>query len=195
MALLSREELKLKAQKKFGYFAKSESSKILNESVRTFSITKAYDIFLSHSYLDSDEIEALKEEFEERGFSVYVDWIEDKHLNRESVTIETAKTIKQRLKTCKTLVYAFSINTPNSKWMTWELGYFDGFNGQVAVLPLTDKSSNRESYKGIEFVGIYPYITKTKSKFQTELFYVNDTMDVYVEYSEWLDGKKPYKRN
>jgi hypothetical protein len=194
MALLNRQELRQKAQRKFGSFAKSESSKVLNESTRTFSATKTYDIFLSHSYLDADEIEALKEVFEDHKFSVYVDWIEDKQLRRDNVTIDTAKTIKQRLRSCKTLVYAFSINSPNSKWMPWELGFFDGYNGKVSVLPLTDTPTGQESYKGVEFVGIYPYITKTKNLAQNETLYVNEADDIYVEYLKWLKGENPTKR-
>jgi hypothetical protein len=194
MALLNRQELKLKAERKFGSFAKSESAKILNESTRTFSATKTYDIFLSHSYLDADEIEAIKEVFEDHKFTVYVDWIEDKQLRRDNVTIDTAQTIKLRLRSCKTLVYAFSINSPNSKWMPWELGFFDGYNGKVSVLPLTDAPTSQESFKGVEFVGIYPYITKTKNLAHKETLYVNEADDIYAEYSEWLNGRKPYKR-
>lgn len=41
----------------------------------------------------------------------------------------------------------------------WELGYFDGLsNGTVAVLPLVDCSS--ESYRGQEYLGLYPTVDK-----------------------------------
>tara|TARA_B100000446_G_C10520900_1_gene330315 strand:- start:339 stop:581 length:243 start_codon:yes stop_codon:yes gene_type:complete len=43
--------------------------------------------------------------------------------------------------------------------MPWELGYFDGLSkGAVAVLPLVDYAS--ESYRGQEYLGLYPTVDK-----------------------------------
>lgn len=36
-----------------------------------------YDIFISHSYLDKQSILKVKKIFEDSGYSVYIDWIED----------------------------------------------------------------------------------------------------------------------
>lgn len=43
--------------------------------------------------------------------------------------------------------------------MPWKVGYFDGSNGNVAVLPVVDNPTER--YAGHEFVGFYPYVDFT----------------------------------
>lgn len=40
--------------------------------------------------------------------------------------------------------------------MPWELGYFDGFNGAVAVLPIT--LTAQQSFLGQEYVNLYPWV-------------------------------------
>ncbi|XHR95581.1 toll/interleukin-1 receptor domain-containing protein [Mucilaginibacter sp. UC70_90] len=188
MALLNKQDLKSRANDKFGLNAKSRSVVALLESTKNFSYTKEYDIFLSHSYLDADEVEILKEDLENTGFSVYVDWIEDAQLNRNNVSPYTATVIRNRMKNCKSLIYAFSENSVLSKWAPWELGYFDGFNGKVAVLPIFDKPQIGEDYSGVEFIGIYPYITKAITS-----FFVQENSQTWVGYSGWLSGAKPVK--
>lgn len=69
-------------------------------------------------------IAGLKLILEDLGYSVYVDW-NDNQLDPNNVTPETAKMLRERMKQCKSLIYAFSENASSSKWMPWELGYFD----------------------------------------------------------------------
>ena len=40
--------------------------------------------------------------------------------------------------------------------MPWELGYFDGIRGKVAVCPITYSSS----FEGREYLGLYPIMEK-----------------------------------
>jgi hypothetical protein len=188
MALLNKQDLKSRALDKFGINAKSRSVVALLETAKTFNFVKQYDIFLSHSYLDADEVEILKEDLEASGFSVYVDWIEDAQLSRDNVSSYTATVIRNRMKYCKSLIYAFSENSALSKWAPWELGYFDGYNGKVAVLPIFDGPQTGEDYKGVEFIGIYPYITKAMTS-----FFVQENSQIWVGYSSWLTGAKPVK--
>jgi hypothetical protein len=91
---------------------------------------------------------------------MYVDWIDDAQLSRTNVSSYTAPVIRNRMKYYRSLIYTFSANSVLSKWARWELGYFDGFNGKVAVLPIVDGPQTGEDYRGAEFIGIYPYITK-----------------------------------
>ena len=162
---------------------------ILNEH---FSIDKTYDIFLSHSYLDKDQIASLKYFLEEFGFSVYIDWIDDSQLNRNSVTKETAVRIRERMRHCKSLLFAFSENSSNSKWMPWELGYFDGLKGTVAIIPITTAIKN--SFEGTEYVGLYPYVTKDlingKDK---ETLWVREHQNNYIMMSNWVNGQNHFK--
>ncbi|MFC5194790.1 MULTISPECIES: toll/interleukin-1 receptor domain-containing protein [Flavobacteriaceae] len=163
---------------------------ILNES---FNINKEYDIFLSHSYLDKEEIASLKIYLEDFGFSVYVDWIDDFQLNRNSVTKETAERIRYRMQNCKSLVYAFSRNSSLSKWMPWELGYFDGIKGRVAVLPISDYES--DSFNGTEYLGIYPYITQNNIANTDNIkLWIRESLNKYVMMDYWLKGTDPILR-
>jgi hypothetical protein len=116
---------------------------------------KEYDIFLSHSFLDAKIIYGLKAVLEENGFSVYVYWLEDAS-ERTRVTAETAERLRKRMQSCKFLLYATSENADNSRWMPWELGYFDGIRGKVAICPI----SNNSNFEGREYLGLYPHMEK-----------------------------------
>lgn len=183
MGLFDKQTLKAKVVNKYGTFAKAESLNQLTRSSQQFSASKTYDIFLSHSFLDAELIEALKEEFEGLGLKVYVDWIEDRQLDRSAVTSETAKTIKERMKCCKSLIYAFSDNSSKSKWMPWELGFFDGYKGIVAVLPVVETPTSSEAFVGTEFLGIYPYIVNTSGT-----LFAHRSLTSYVGFKDWLNG-------
>ena len=111
---------------------------LLKEFSAAYKSAEIYDIFLSHSYRDAGVILGLKGFIEDLGYKVYVDWIEDAQLDRTAVTKATAKLLKERMKSCKSLFYAFSINSPRSIWMPWELGVFDGIKGMAALLPIND---------------------------------------------------------
>lgn len=188
MSLFSRSELKSKAQQKYGANSDLISRFELGVSTKiyeAFKTTIEHDIFLSHSYLDADEIVILKQEFESSGFSVYVDWIDDTQLSRNQVTKDTANQIRYRLKNCKCLIYAFSENSPRSKWMPWELGLSDGHSGKAAVLPITDTTRPGDDYSGVEFIGIYPYVVKTSGT-----FWIHDDAKTYVQLTQWLQSTR-----
>lgn len=140
------------------YFGQYSAKEVLNEAVVSQSNTprSSYDVFLSHSSDDARIVLGIKRELEKRGKTVYVDWIDDAQLDRSKVTKETAKLLRERMKKCKSLIYVYTQNARESKWMPWELGYFDGYRGKVAVLPVLD--SVTDTFKGVEFVGLYPVV-------------------------------------
>ena len=133
----------------------SADATILNERLSEFDAAKTYDIFVSHSSLDKDTVYGLKLSLEEAGFSAYVDWIEDP-VDRSKVTKANAELIRGRMRSSKSLLYATSDNADGSKWMPWELGYFDGFRQKVAICPITAGSS----FDGREYLGLYPVMEK-----------------------------------
>ena len=169
------------------YFSATE---VLNESRQISDSLKEYDIFLSHSSDDDDLIAGLKLILQnDFGFDVYVDW-NDPQLDPKKVSPETASILRERMSRCKCLVYAFSENSKESKWMPWELGYFDGVKkSMVAVLPI--EKVNSKSIKGSEYVGLYNVIDFAPSNKGEKMIWVNDGSK-YVSFERWLSGEKPF---
>jgi hypothetical protein len=135
---------------------RKSTSGYIKESKLAASARQSFDVFLSHSILDEEIILGVKIVIEKLGFSVYVDWIEDPELDRKKVNAETADRLQTRMKQCKCLIYAHSINSPDSKWMPWELGFFDGYKGHIAVLPVAETVT--DVFSGQEYLGLYPYV-------------------------------------
>lgn len=135
------------------------SGQILAEDRSRFSASDKFDIFLSHSFSDAELILGIKVILERLGFSVYVDWETDADLERSSVSKETAALLRARLGQSMSLLYVATDGASKSKWMPWELGYFDGLRkGGVAILPLLDQET--AEFSGQEYLGLYPVVTK-----------------------------------
>jgi len=142
------------------------------ESVASTKDYDKFDIFMSHSLLDAELVVGIKTLLEEKGLKVYVDWQEDPELSREDVTKETAATLRKRMKQSKSMIYVATDNASQSRWMPWEVGFFDAFsNGCVAILPLLEYA--HATFKGQEYLGLYPLVTNDT--------YANGAKDVFVE--------------
>jgi hypothetical protein len=193
MALFNVTNLSSEIRSSFLYESKSFESlddyadRKLNEVANSFSSLKNYDIFLSHSVKDAPAILGLTRFLESQGFSVYVDWIVDKQLDRSNVTTSTADIIRKRLKSCKSFLMALTSNSTKSSWVQWELGLADGQkNGKVAIVPLArDNDTNPNFYKQ-EYLGLYPYLDYAGNS-----IYVNGNK--YVGLKEWLNKSDPLK--
>jgi hypothetical protein len=131
----------------------------LRDEARNLRDDATFDVFLSHSYADADVILGVKKLIEGLGLTVYVDWIDDAGLDRDTVDRATAAVLRRRLDNSKSLIYANSPNASNSKWMPWELGYFDGRKPKfIWILPIvTDYDSE---FIGQEYLGLYPTVEK-----------------------------------
>jgi hypothetical protein len=163
----------------------------LEKRIKESAALSAFDIFLSHSYLDRELILGITEQLERLGYVVYVDWRQDTQLNRDRVTKKTAETVRGRIVQSKSLFFATTEGAKDSRWMPWELGYMDGKKGKSAILPVSQNSSGN-AYKGQEYLGIYPYITTGSDKKGMERLWVHEDEDTYVVFETWLKGKEPY---
>lgn len=120
-----------------------------------------YDIFLSHSFHDAELILGVRTILQRAGKRVYVDWIDDPELDRSRVSMRTAARLRERMLQCRSLIYAATKASTMSKWMPWELGYFDGHKGPeaVAIMPLVDHEG--ESL-GQEYLSLYPTVERSR---------------------------------
>lgn len=135
------------------------AGQVLREERASTRDSQSFDVFLSHAIADAELVLGVKRMLEARGLGVYVDWDTDATLDRSKVTAETAAVLRQRMKQSKSLLYLATEAASSSKWMPWELGYFDGMrSGAVAIMPLLDNEN--ESFVGQEYLGLYPRVTK-----------------------------------
>lgn len=70
---------------------------VLSESLKTQASINRFDIFLSHSMQDAEIVLGVMEILKKMGYTVYVDWVNDKQLSREKVNAETAQVLKNRV--------------------------------------------------------------------------------------------------
>jgi hypothetical protein len=177
-------------------FSASTAASKLSESTKAFQGTASYDIFLSHSYSDAPLIEASKRMLESAGFSVYVDWIEDPELDRDDVTADNARRLKERMNTCASLLFVATDNSSESVWMPWELGYVDGTKGKVAILPILQEVFAEEEYYGQEYLGIYPYVSRKSTPTSRGWeFIVHETDTSRVRLESWIANSSSSRSN
>lgn len=159
MAYFTKDEARQAARAAVRKSFRNSSGAILESLSKSANATESFDIFLSHSSKDAELVLGVKTLLENHGLKVYVDWHDDPQASRDNVTEETADLLRLRMKQSKSLIFMATGNSSGSKWMPWELGYFDGFsNGSVAVLPLVDYSNS--SFRGQEYLGLYPIVDK-----------------------------------
>lgn len=157
--------------------------------------SRNYDIFLSHSYLDKVQVLALVKLFNQHGFSVYVDWLEDKQLDRNNVNEHTAYLLRNRMKQSRCLSYLTTKNTTTSKWCPWELGYFDGLKkSKCCIFPIMEYGS---TFNGQEYLGLYPYLEYASLADVDNgcHFYIcNQTRTEFIKLRDWLNDSSKYSR-
>ena len=191
MALFKTEDLRSRAKQGIPLYESANTALTKRASAQD-SIT-SFDIFLSHSFADKDLILGLALSIEDLGYKVYIDWRDDPLLDRTAVTETTANKLKSRMKSCKCLLYSTTENSSNSKWMPWELGFKDGDNSKVAILPVV--AGNSYDFNGQEYLGIYPFVQLDNDTAGKKKLWIHKSMNSYIEFSAWLNGSEPFKRS
>jgi hypothetical protein len=162
-----------------------------SSSVKTRLFTESrnlrtgFDVFLSHSFLDKDEVEGIYIELTSKGYSVYVDWIVDPQLNRNNVTKETAEYIRKRMKESKSLLLAISTNAQLSKWIPWELGFIDGLRSQCAVFPVSKDPFTPKTFQRHEYLLLYPYVKMADMDNRQDIF-ITESSNEYSNFNDWV---------
>ena len=174
---------------------RKSASTVLNEETARAKDTDHFDVFLSHCLDDAEAIVGVKAILEGEGKSVYVDWIDDKQLSRDRVTPATAAVLRRRMRQSDLLIFATSKTSPNSKWMPWELGFFDGFRpNRIAILPLVEAAGKR--FEGQEYLGLYPVVEKLPTKSGLAKPFVTKGLDSleYLDLGSFKSGMAQFKR-
>lgn len=157
----------------------------------TSVLRESFDIFLSHSTRDAEIILGLKRLLEETGKTVYIDWIKDPDLDSGGVCGDTAEALRKRMRQCSSLFYVYSRSSQKSRWMPWELGYFDGINGNVAVLPVIPESGELD-FENEEYLQLYPKVDFINIASEPRMF-VNKSQKLesgtYKSFDYWRIGE------
>lgn len=95
---------------------------------------KTYDMFISHSYKDCENLLDLKTFLNASKLHVYLDWVCDREaLGRDLTNKDTAEVILRRLEQSESLLYVYTPSCSLSQWAPWELGYFQAFHRPIFV--------------------------------------------------------------
>lgn len=132
---------------------------VLAVALDSYKENDQFDVFLSHSSDDVELVLGVMSLLQEQGLKVYVDWVVDTLLERNLVNRNTANILRNRMKQSHSLIYLATGNATHSKWMPWELGFFDGFKtDRIAILPIVNSAN--EAFEGQEYLSLYPKVSK-----------------------------------
>lgn len=124
-----------------------------------YGMKPATTVFVSHSHEDLSDLKGLLG-FLEREYRVRV-YIDSQDPTMPKVTTpDTALNIKKRIKQCDKFILLATNKAIESKWCNWELGYGDAdkYKKHIALFPLNAKGAFASTYKGSEYMDIYPHI-------------------------------------
>ena len=130
-----------------------------------YGVKPATTVFVSHSHEDLSDLKGLIGFLQRKyGVKVYID-SQDPTMPKVT-TAETAFNIKNRIKQCDKFILLATNKAIESKWCNWELGYGDAdkYKKHIAIFPLKEKGAFNSTYKGSEYMNLYPYITYFNGK-------------------------------
>lgn len=192
MATFTEEQVRQRARRRTGGPSIVTASAILNESVRSTTLSATFDVFLSHSVRDSEIVLGVKLMLEDDNRTVYVDWLEDPQLDRSSVSPKTAEVLRNRMRSCRSLIYLHTENSGSSKWMPWELGFSDAHHGAVAILPVT--RTVQQNFAGQEYLGIYPWMDEGTVTLSTRGLRVHRSATDFKDWRSWMQAPRSFTR-
>ena len=179
MSYLTEEEVKMRAS--LITEEKNARSVLLEASTPTAT---SFDVFLSHSPTEPDVfLLGVKAMLEDEGLKVYVDNYGDPSVAPISVTPVMTNIVRHRMRQSNTLLYVYSQYSTMSRWTPWELGFFDGLKGAVGIIPVTHHEE--ETFKGAEYLNLYPYVDATMSGTNERQFWIRRSSDVFASLSAW----------
>ena len=127
-----RESLKTYRNKIFSIKGIPEELEYLIDNSKAHQIT-SYDYFISHSFLDHDDVQRIISELNKMGKLLYCDWISDNdYLKRNLLCEATLSVIECRIIKSDAVLFVDSVEARNSIWVAYELQYANN-NGKKIV--------------------------------------------------------------
>lgn len=194
MSYLTESQVRAAAEEAMGTTVlRKSATRVLEEARVADEKRTSFDVFLSHSLRDKELVIGTKRILERTNRTVYVDWVVDPNLDRSKVTGATAEKLRVRMQQCASLLYLYSRHSQSSRWMPWELGYFDGRNGNVAVLPIVPDQGALD-FAREEYLQIYPKVDFIGIGTTSPSAFVNKSRALeggkWLQLNEWARGSE-----
>lgn len=108
--------------------------------------------FLCHSHLDKELVEGFVKYVKQKGWDVYIDWLDTSLPATPGRT--TADKIRSKIKSSDLFIFLATHNSMASRWCPWEIGYGDGvkFGNNILIVQTKD---DRGNYHGNEYLQLY----------------------------------------
>ncbi len=183
MAFITKSEVRAAAFRATRY---RSAQSILEASLESYKEAEPFDVFLSHSSDDQELVLGVMKLLQDQGLTVYVDWVVDDLLDRNSVNKNTANTLRDRMKHANAMIYIATDNSTYSKWMPWELGFFDGYKpDHIAILPVLGDEDYK--FEGREYLTLYPLVSRDTLNGVTD-FVVGDDDTSRIKLKDFVKG-------
>ncbi|SFN57945.1 TIR domain-containing protein [Flavobacterium succinicans] len=111
---------------------------------------KTYHFFISHSSNDFKQVQSVISYLNLNNKNVYCDWINDEsYLKRNLIGESTISVIKKRLEQSDNILFIKSENSLASKWVKYELNYFQSLKKEIFEIDIEELKSNKFNFKKI----------------------------------------------
>ena len=127
---------------------------------REFKMSMIYDVFVSHSHRDKSRAQALVKQLKSWDISVYADFNDAPLSGLPSAKL--ADHLARQLRLCRLLIFAFSEEAANSRWMPWELGLAHGVVGRAVLWPFTEDALLAKTTQ--EYLHLYEALDPTTAR-------------------------------
>ena len=160
------------------------------QHLKTDPLIRRYDIFLSHSIHDAEAFSGPSSYSRRR--------VRPSTSIGSTIPFSTARGSAPRPPvSCGCAcgaAPAWSICTArvpgDSKWMPWELGYFDGHNGNVAIFPIL--KDRKSTFVAQEYLGIYPHRNRQSRPRRDGRGLARRSPREFIALSRWQSGDRTW---
>jgi hypothetical protein len=119
-------------------------------------MSKEYDLFVSHSHLDTSRVRDLVKQWQNWNHRIFADFNDPKLVEasrKQKMDSETSEHLRRAIGKCAVFIFIASANSAVSRWMPWELGLAHGMVGRVHLYLLDDTAP--KAFRQREYLELY----------------------------------------